>query len=229
MDPSMPVRFQVKHTFVIERRHLFVLVGTPLDGVLEAGMMITVPLGATFSIAIPIEGVEMVRRGGAESVALTSPYSRLQELDILRGLDLAGAVLEITGEESAPAAAPAAGLPVVCALSPAALRERREGALRSLRAQAQEVREITGGWSMRFAPEDELLAELVRFIQAERKCCAFLRFAVVVAPGEGPVWLEMTGPDGTQELLRDLLEVPPVAWPEPSGEVLGGKSQGGSV
>jgi hypothetical protein len=220
----MPVRFQVKNTFVVERRHLFVLVGTPLDGVVEAGMMVTVPQSATFSIAIPIEGVEMVRRGGTESVALTSPYSRLEELDILRGLDLAGAVLEITGEESAPPAA-APGLPVVCALSPAALRERREGALRALRAQAQEVREIAGGWSMRFVPEDELLADLVRFIQVERKCCAFLRFALVVAPGEGPVWLEMTGPDGTRELLRELLEVPPAAWPEPTGELL----QGGSV
>jgi hypothetical protein len=195
--------------------------------------MVTVPLGATFSIAIPIEGMEMVRRGGAESVALTSPYSRLQELDILRGLDLAGAVLDVTGEESAPAGVgvsmPAAGLPVVCALSPAAFRERREGALRSLRAQAQEMREIAGGWSIRFAPDDELLAELVRFIQMERKCCAFLRFAVVVAPGEGPVWLEMTGPDGTRELLRELLEVPPAAWPEPSGEILEGKAQGGSA
>jgi hypothetical protein len=46
----------------------------------------------------------------------------------------------------------------------------------------------------------------------ERKCCAFLRFSLVVTPGEGPVWLELTGPDGTQELLSGILEVPePIA------------------
>ena len=227
----MPARFQVKHTFVIEKRHLFVLVGTPLEGTISAGMTAAVPVSATLSIAIPIQGVEMVRRGGGEGVALTSPYARQEEVDILRSLDLAGTLLEITDDdetagavetaaESAPP--PAAVLPVVCSLSPPALRERREDALRTLRAQAREVREIAGGWSIRFAADDELLAELVRFIQAERKCCAFLRFALVVTPGEGPVWLEMTGPDGTQEMLRDLMELAPVSWGAPSNEVLEG-------
>ena len=42
----------------------------------------------------------------------------------------------------------------------------------------------------------------------QRKCCSFLRFALVVAPGEGPVWLELTGPEGTKELLRGILEIP---------------------
>lgn len=225
----MPARFQVKHTFVIEKRHLFVLVGAPLEGTISAGMTAAVPVSATLSIAIPIQGVEMVRRGGGESVALTSPYARQEEVDILRSLDLAGTLLEITDDdetaEAADAAAPppAAVLPVVCSLSPPALRERREDTLRTLRAQAQEVREIAGGWSIRFAADDELLAQLVRFIQLERKCCAFLRFALVLAPGGGPVWLELTGPDGTQEMLRDLMELAPVSWDGPSEKALEGR------
>ena len=39
----MPARFHVKHTFAIESRHLFVLVGTPVEGTLEAGMQVSVP------------------------------------------------------------------------------------------------------------------------------------------------------------------------------------------
>jgi hypothetical protein len=207
----MPARFQVKHTFVIEKRHLFVLVGTPVEGSIAPGMTASVQVSDTLSIAIPIEGMEPMRRGGGESVALTSPYTQPEELEILRGLDLAGAVLDLKdeGEEVETASPPAPMLPVACSLSPPELRERRETALRTLRARAREVREIAGGWSIRFAAEDQLLDELMRFIQMERKCCSFLRFGLVVTPGEGPVWLEMTGPDGTEDLLRDLMELGP--------------------
>jgi hypothetical protein len=34
-----------------------------------------------------------------------------------------------------------------------------------------------------------------------RQCCPFLRFAITVEPGNGPIWLEMTGPEGTKEFL----------------------------
>jgi hypothetical protein len=225
---SMAARFQVKHAFVIEKRHLFVLVGSPLEGTISPGMTAAVPVSATLSIAIPIQEVEIVRRGGGESVALTSPYTRPAEVDLLRGLDLAGTVLDLTDDGEAEAAADAAPpsasvLPVVCSLSPSALSERREDALRGLRARAREIREIAGGWSIRFAAEDDLIAELAHFIQKERKCCAFLRFALIVAPGEGPVWLELTGPDGTQDMLRGLMELAPHSPRERSEELVEGR------
>jgi len=170
-----------------------------------AGMQAVVPVSAALSLTIPIHGVETVRRGGAESVALTSRYSGQEELVLLRGLYLGGSIVEIVEEDSAGEASPV--LPVACALSPPALRERREGALRALRAQAEEIREIRGGYSLRFPAGDALLDDLVKVIQMERKCCAFLRFSLVVTPGEGPVWLELTGPEGTQELLSGILEI----------------------
>jgi hypothetical protein len=206
----MPARFQVKHSFAIERRHLFVLVGTPVEGAVTAGMQAAVPVSAALSLSIPIHGVEVMRRGGGESVALTSRYSGPEELDVLRGLDLGGSILDIAEEDAATGLAIQAlpALPVVCALSSAALRKRREGALRTLREQAQEIREILGGYSLRFPASDALLDDLMQVIQMERKCCAFLLFSLVVTPGEGPVWLEMTGPEGTQELLRGILNLP---------------------
>lgn len=204
----MPARFQVKHSFAIEKRHLFVLVGTAVEGAVTAGMHAAVPVGPTISLAIPIHGVEVVRRGGSESVALTSRYSRREELDVLRGLALGGSVLEITEEEDTAAGPPIPAFPVACTLSPDALHERRDGALHDLRSQAREVRETASGYSLRFPASDGLLDELTKVIQRERKCCSFLRFSLVVSPGEGPVWLELSGPEGTKELLRGILAIP---------------------
>jgi len=42
---------------------------------------------------------------------------------------------------------------------------------------------------------------VARFVSAEQRCCPFLRFEIVVAAADGPVWLQMTGPDGTREFL----------------------------
>jgi hypothetical protein len=204
----MPARFQVKHSFAIERRHLFVLVGTPVEGTVTAGMHAAVPVGPAISLAIPIHGVEVVRRGGSESVALTSRYSRREELDVLRGLALGGSVLDIAEEDDTAAGPPIPAFPVACTLSPDALHERRDGALHDLRAQAREVRETGGGYSLRFPASDGLLDELVKVIRMERKCCSFLRFALVVTPGDGPVWLELSGPEGTKELLRGIFDIP---------------------
>jgi hypothetical protein len=91
----MPARFHVKHTFAIEGRHLFVLVGTPVEGTLEAGMHVSVPVSDALFVSIQIHGVEMVRRGGAESVALTYRYSRPEELETLRNLSLGETILEV--------------------------------------------------------------------------------------------------------------------------------------
>jgi len=39
-------------------------------------------------------------------------------------------------------------------------------------------------------------------IERERGCCPFLRFTLDVAPGHGPVTLEVTGPPGTRAVLE---------------------------
>jgi hypothetical protein len=49
------------------------------------------------------------------------------------------------------------------------------------------------------AAEPGRLATLATFL--ERRCCAFLHLRLTVRPGEGGIWLEMTGPPGTPEFL----------------------------
>ncbi|MBA3355700.1 MAG: hypothetical protein H0U18_07115 [Pyrinomonadaceae bacterium] len=41
-------------------------------------------------------------------------------------------------------------------------------------------------------------------VELEHQCCPFLKFNITVEPGDGPVWLEMTGPQGTKEFLAEV-------------------------
>jgi hypothetical protein len=68
-------------------------------------MQVSVPVSDALFVSIQIHGVEMVRRGGAESVALTYRYSRPEELETLRNLSLGGTVLEVTDEQGEDAVA----------------------------------------------------------------------------------------------------------------------------
>jgi hypothetical protein len=69
-----------------------------------------------------------------------------------------------------------------------------------------EVKEKEDGFEYRFPSDASLLAELFEFIQFEHECCPFLKFTLTVAPGDGPTWLELTGPAGTKEFLNTILE-----------------------
>jgi hypothetical protein len=71
---------------------------------------------------------------------------------------------------------------------------------------------IPGGFRWRFDETSGLLNDVASVIDAERRCCPFLRFVVTVEPGDGPVWIEVTGPAGAQEFLRSVLfAVPPAS------------------
>jgi hypothetical protein len=68
---------------------------------------------------------------------------------------------------------------------------------------------IAGGFRWRFEPQVNLVTKVAAVIQAEHRCCRFLRFLLLVEPGDGPVWLEVTGPEGTEDFLRTLPNTPP--------------------
>ncbi len=63
----------------------------------------------------------------------------------------------------------------------------------------QERRELADGYAFRFAPE--WLERVMRFVRNERLCCPFLEFGITVSPVDGPVWLRLTGPQGTRAFL----------------------------
>ena len=98
-------------------------------------------------------------------------------------------------------------LPIVCTLTPDALRARREGLLSDLLRHAETQETLRHGMRLRFASSSETLATIARAVESERLCCRFLRFAITVEPEEGPILLELTGPPGTREFLEALLDM----------------------
>lgn len=98
-------------------------------------------------------------------------------------------------------------LPVACSLSPSELATKREALLPGLLKRSKGREEVPGGFRWEFAPTADLLSGIASVIDAERSCCSFLRFLLIVEPAGGPVHLEVTGPEGTEEFL-DSLTVP---------------------
>jgi hypothetical protein len=65
--------------------------------------------------------------------------------------------------------------------------------------------ELTNGYAYRFEPD--ALKAVARFVANERKCCPFLDFELAIIAGSGPIWLRMTGPSGTREVLEAELAI----------------------
>jgi len=98
------------------------------------------------------------------------------------------------------------GLPIACALTPEEIGAMRSALLPGLVARAAATEPIPGGFRWRFDPQADLIEEVAAVIDSEHRCCRFLRFVLHVEPGDGPVSLEVTGPEGTEGFLSTLLE-----------------------
>jgi hypothetical protein len=92
-------------------------------------------------------------------------------------------------------------LPIACTLTSAELQERRTTLLRKVRSAVVVVKELDDGYAYSFPSEGEWIRELAGLIDFERQCCPFLRFRITVEANGGPMWLEMTGPEGTKDFL----------------------------
>ena len=66
---------------------------------------------------------------------------------------------------------------------------------------------LEDGLRLLFEPSSETLSRITNAIEAERRCCRFLRFTLTVQPDEGQFALELTGPPGTREFVAALLDV----------------------
>lgn len=99
-----------------------------------------------------------------------------------------------------------ADLPIVCTLSPSALKARREGLLARVATHSKERIEVEGGYRFEFDPDEAALLLIARMIDAERQCCRFLRFDLSVPADGRRMSLEVTGPSGTRDFLDALFE-----------------------
>lgn len=95
--------------------------------------------------------------------------------------------------------------PIACTLTQAELASRRSELLPGLLSRADSQETIPGGFRWSFREVNGLLNDVALVIEAERRCCQFLRFRLTFEPDGGPLWLEVSGPEGTQEFLRSML------------------------
>jgi hypothetical protein len=88
---------------------------------------------------------------------------------------------------------------------PADVREEHVINAPQLFAMAQEVQELSNGYTIRFANEPGRFMAIAKFIENERLCCPFFRFGLEIEPNNGPIWLRLTGGEGVKEILQTTL------------------------
>lgn len=100
-------------------------------------------------------------------------------------------------------------LPIACSLDAGSLARRRSELRDGVLAEAETVEPLAAGYRWRFRDTPDLVARLGAVIDAERRCCRFLRFAVTCDADLGRVVLEVTGPEGALEFLEAWVGGPP--------------------
>jgi len=93
---------------------------------------------------------------------------------------------------------------IACSLNLKELFQRREELLPGLIRQAVETSVLPNGMRLVFETRPGSVESIAHTIELERSCCRFFRFVVTFEPEMGRIIVEITGPEGTRELLRSL-------------------------
>ena len=88
---------------------------------------------------------------------------------------------------------------------PADVREEHILTAPQLFQTAQEVRELSDGYAIRFSNELGKFLAVAKYIENERLCCPFFNFGLELEPNGGALWLKLTGGEGVKELLHATL------------------------
>jgi hypothetical protein len=96
-------------------------------------------------------------------------------------------------------------IPVACYLTDRELQARRRNFLDKIAKSLLDAAELENGFRYRFPLTDSILPDLANIIELERKCCPFLNFKLVLEAGSDFVSLELTGAEGTKEIIKSLL------------------------
>ena len=90
-------KFHVRQTFEIPDRKLFVLAGSIIEGEIQRGMFVRVPLNSQTGVRLLIDSIEFARRDGGEDVCLCI-WSGSRFAEMLRGMDMSDETFEVAAE-----------------------------------------------------------------------------------------------------------------------------------
>jgi hypothetical protein len=68
------------------------------------------------------------------------------------------------------------------------------------------VKELPNGYSLRLPNDQATLVLLAEYVSLDRLCCGFVTWNIEVERARGPVWLHLTGGQGTKEYFRSGFE-----------------------
>ena len=94
--------------------------------------------------------------------------------------------------------------PIACSLTADQMRCEASVLLPGLSLRADRSESRDEGLRLWFAPTSENLQAIVRTVDRERGCCAFLDFQLHVPHSNATVKLEISGPPGTRNFLLGL-------------------------
>jgi hypothetical protein len=106
------------------------------------------------------------------------------------------------------------GSPFACdimALDPAARKRHFDVLGPRLRARKQTVRELPDGYEFSWPGDRETVDMVFEWAAGERRCCPFFDIEIRMGREGGPLWLRLTGREGTKEFIR----ADGAAWLEP--------------
>lgn len=95
---------------------------------------------------------------------------------------------------------------LACNLSeiPAEERTAHVATIPQIFQTVEAVQEFDNGYAFQLSNQSGLWMMVARFVENERRCCPFLRFALVVEPNNGPIWLHLTGEGEVKRLLETM-------------------------
>jgi hypothetical protein len=93
---------------------------------------------------------------------------------------------------------------------PVEKRERWFEVGKEVYAMVQEVRELRDGYACLLPGDSATLIKAAEYVSLDRMCCQFVRWSLVIEPNGGPLWLHLTGPEGTKEYTRTTFETTPL-------------------
>ena len=95
-------------------------------------------------------------------------------------------------------------IPIACYLTDKELQQRRKNYLDEAAESLIDSAELSDGFVYRFPLAESTLQNLAEIIDLERKCCPFLNFRLILEAGDDFVSLELTGAEGTKEIVKSL-------------------------
>jgi hypothetical protein len=106
---------------------------------------------------------------------------------------------------SSPSAKTKKGSPFYCnrlALTPQLRKRHFEELGPKLRSLRKSVRELKNGYEFEFPGDSATYQLLTEWAIQERLCCPFFDIGLRLAPEGGPLWLRLSGREGTKEFIK---------------------------